>query len=246
MKKKANGFTLVELLVVIAILGILMGALFPAVSGALLSAKMTACQADGKDIIQGIVRASAGDESYWPKKGGAQNQNAADDDLVQKGGYSTTYDYFNALFDMDNVGKEQWEPYVDKGLLSKVSGQGIKPPQGGEKLKAENCKWIIAANTEGSDVPGTMPVLVTRNVSVSEVGVTTYNGTDKTRMKLGKKKGGDNDEPFGGEGLILVRKDGGAEKLQGRECTLFKFFKTGFTLSSDGDTKFEFLPNQSQ
>ena len=164
----------------------------------------------------------------------------------EKGGYSSTYDYFNALFDMDNVGKEQWEPYVDKGLLSKISGQGIKPPQGGEKLKAENCKWIIAANTEGSDVPGTMPVLVTRNVSVSEVGVTTYNGTDKTRMKLGKKKGGDNDEPFGGEGLILVRKDGGAEALKGRECTPFKFFKTGFTLSSDGDTKFEFLPNQAQ
>lgn len=245
MKKKANGFTLVELLVVIAILGILMGALFPAVSGALLSAKMTACQADGKDIIQGIVRASAGDESYWPKKGGAaQNQNAAADDEVQQGNYSSTYEYFNALFDMKNVGKEDWEPYVDKGLLSKISGQGIKPPKGGSLLEAENCKWIIAANTEGSDVPGTMPVLVTRNVSKDEISQSTYDGTSTTRLKIGKKKGGDWDEPFGGEGLILVRKDGGAEALKGRECTLLKFYKTGFTLSSDGDSKFEFLDSK--
>jgi len=245
MKKKTNGFTLVELLVVIAILGILMGALFPAVSGALLSAKMTACQADGKDVIQGIVRASAGDESYWPKKGSeAKNENASSDDKVQQGNYSSTYDYFNALFDMDNAGSQDWEPYVDKGLLSKISGQGIKPPKGGEKLKAENCKWIIAANTEGSDVPGFMPVLVTRNVSQSEISQTTYDGQSTTRLKLGTRKGGDWDEPFGSEGLILVRKDGGAEALKGRECTLLKFYKTGFTLSSEGDSKFEFLSSK--
>ena len=45
MKKQNKGFTLVELLVVSGILGILMGALFPAVSGAMLSAKTAACAA---------------------------------------------------------------------------------------------------------------------------------------------------------------------------------------------------------
>ena len=60
MNKNKKGFTLVELLVVIGILGILMGALFPAISSAMVKANLSACGMRGRNLFVAITAANTG------------------------------------------------------------------------------------------------------------------------------------------------------------------------------------------
>ena len=71
MNRNKKGFTLVELLVVIGILGILMGALFPVISSAMLSANLSTMSMQGRKIIQGMMQANIERQGHsgdvWPK-----------------------------------------------------------------------------------------------------------------------------------------------------------------------------------
>ena len=248
MNKSNKGFTLVELLVVIGILGILMSALFPAVSGAMLSAKTAACAADGRNIIMGIITANtdcenSGMGSLWPVTTAQEgaNENSDDSEDVRKGGYTTTYEYFSRLFKMKTYGDDNWEPDVDKSLLSKLYGQGVPGPSSKE-LKNTNVKWIIGANVD--NVPGNMPILFTRNVAIGPIEtITEYDGQSTTTPKidLGTKNSADYDIPFAGDAVVVVRKDGGAQVIKKRQCNPKVFFQQGFKLTSSGDNQFKYL-----
>lgn len=181
---------------------ILLSALTPAVSSAMVKAQATAAAMNGRKLHSAIVtaninRESAGLPNVWPRTAGSPLLSGERGDISEMA-FNTSADYFKVLFD---------KKYIDD-----VDKECLTLSKGGRR----SCDWIVAANV-GDEISDDVPVLISANVD-PETLKTSYDGYDSSPIPFGSMVGRKG-IPWGDAAVVVVRKSGDVSVFRKRQFT---------------------------
>ena len=195
-----NAFTLIELLVVIAIIGILSALLFPAITGAVLSAKVTKASSNGGQIWKAIYAKNLENEpNNFPPVWPVTDATDVVDYMPKVGG--------NVVF-KDNMNSTEYLSWlVGADILPVNYGFFALPPQTGAKDKAafdgngDACGWSMVM--DGADQESSSPFLITRNMNITDWELDTTAPVETTKGHVNYL--------FGGKRAIVINFGGAAK-----------------------------------
>ena len=197
---RTQTFVVVAAAVTVVITPLLTAVLCPVMINSALQAEMSAMGSRAKEIYNAIMSkdAAINPDTAWPKSG----KQMVEGDDISKMRFENSSDYFSVLFGTKCT-DVYWDPHVAGCNYYPIfAGAGVPAKEGTGRLTAQNNAWIIAANVT-DDMPGWIPILITRNVDPASLIPMEGDLKEQHVRPSSEFK-----TPFGNKGFIIVRKGG--------------------------------------